>query len=76
MRGMGGGNGIMQKAVMAMLSGQTPETFLQNLAKTDARFQGLDLTNLENTAHQLCHDRGIDENQLAAQVKNQVQDLI
>ena len=61
---------------MAMLSGQTPETFLQNIAKTDARFQGLDLTNLETTAHQLCRDRGIDEQKLAEQVKNQVQDLI
>ena len=74
--GGGGGNNLMRKAFAAMLSGQSPEAFMQSLAKTDSRFQGLDFNNLENTANQLCREKGVDVNQLTAQVTNQVQDFM
>lgn len=70
-----GGN-PMKQAVIAMMSGQSPESFLSNLAKTDSRFQGLDFSNLEQTAHDLCKQKGVDENQAIQQVQNSVKNMM
>ena len=70
-----GGN-PMKQAIIAMMSGQSPESFLSNLAKTDSRFQGLDFSNLEQTARNLCQKKGIDENQAIQQVQNSVKNMM
>ena len=44
---------IMMQAVGAMMRGETPQSFLQGLAKTMPELQGLDLTNLDKTAEKL-----------------------
>ena len=52
-------NNIMMQAVGAMMRGESPQTFLQNMAKTNPQLQGLDLNNLNGTAEQLCKQNGI-----------------
>lgn len=55
-------NPILMQAVGAYMRGENPQTFLQNLAKTNPQLQGLDLTNLNQTGEQLCAQNGIDIN--------------
>ena len=72
---LAGGNPIKQ-ALIAMASGQSAEDFMANLSKNDARFQGLDFSNLEQTARNLCRQKGIDENQALQQVQNNVKSMM
>ena len=39
-------NNILMQAVAAMMRGESPQTFLQNLAKDHPQLQGLDFTNI------------------------------
>lgn len=71
----GGGSGFMQimmQAVGAAMRKESPEAFLQNLARTNPRLKGIDLTNLEGTATQLANQQGKDINVLANQVRDTV----
>ena len=51
---------IMMQAVGAMLRGETPQSFLQNLAKSNPELQGLDLNNPSQAAEKLYKDKGQD----------------
>ena len=51
---------IMMQAVGAMMRGESPQSFLQNLAKTNPQLQGLDLNNPSQAAEQLYKDKGQD----------------
>ena len=51
---------IMMQAVGAMLRGETPQSFLQNLAKSNPELQGLDLNNPSQAAEKLYADKGQD----------------
>ena len=53
---------IMMQAIGAMMRGETPQSFLQNLAKTNPQLQGLDLTDPNKTAEQLYSQKGQDIN--------------
>lgn len=55
-------NNVMMQALGAMMRGESPQTFMQTLAQTNPQLQGLDLTNLNQTAEQLCTKNGIDIN--------------
>jgi hypothetical protein len=50
----------MMQAVGAMMRGESPQSFLQNLAKTNPQLQGLDLENPSQAAEQLYKDKGQD----------------
>ena len=52
------GNNIMAQAIGAMFRGESPRAFLQNLAKTEPRLQGLDLSNPDKAAKELCDKNG------------------
>ena len=67
----GSGN-MMMKAFGAMMRGESPQMFLQNLAATNPALQGLDLTNINATAEQLCRERGIDSGKLTAEIQQSV----
>lgn len=71
----GGRNAIFAKALAAMASGKSAEEFMADLAKTDSRFQGIDVNNLESTANQLCQQKGVDKNVLTAEVQNELKGL-
>lgn len=51
---------IMMQAVGAMMRGESPQSFLQNLAKNNPALQGLDLNNPSLAAEQLYKDKGQD----------------
>lgn len=63
---------IMMQAVGAMIRGESPEVFMRNLAKTNPQLNGLDMNNLENTAHSLSRQKGVDEAVLTNQIKSQM----
>ncbi|MBO7667774.1 MAG: hypothetical protein J6T26_04860 [Firmicutes bacterium] len=64
---------LIVKAVKAAKSGQTPEAFLKDVAKTRPELQGLDLDDLEATANQLAKKKGKDINALKSQAADLVQ---
>jgi hypothetical protein len=75
----GGGNpanSVMLQALGAAMRGESPEVFMQNLAKTNPQLQGLDLNNLEGTARTLAQQQGKDLNALANEVKATVNKLM
>ncbi len=53
------GNGIMMQAFGAMMRGESPRTFLSNLAKNNPAMQGLDFNDLEKTAQEVCNQKGV-----------------
>ena len=63
---------IMMKAVGAAMRGESPESFMKGLAKTQPQLQGLDLDNLENTANGLAQKQGKDINALKGQVQSEI----
>ena len=70
-----GGNpqsNIMMQAVGAMLRGESPQTFLQNLAKSNPELQGLDLSNPSQAAEKLYKDKGQDINAAKATIMERV----
>lgn len=65
-------NNIMMQAVGAMLRGESPQSFLQNLAKSMPELQGLDLNDLNSTAEKLYQDRGQDINTAKSTIMDKV----
>ena len=61
-------NNIMMQAVGAMMRGESPQTFMQNLAKNHPQLQGLDLNNLDKTAEDLCVKNGQDINDMKSKI--------
>ena len=59
-----------------MLRGESPQQFLQNLAKTNPQLQGLDLSNLDKTAKELCDKNGEDYNAAKASLKDKISQFI
>lgn len=67
---------IMMQAVGAMLRGETPQSFLQNLAKNNPQLQGLDLNNPSQAAEQLYKDKGQDINTAKTSIMERVSAFI
>lgn len=63
---------IMMQAVGAMMRGESPQSFLQNLAKNNPALQGLDLSNPSLAAEQLYKDRGQDISAAKASIMEKV----
>ena len=68
MGGRTNGKAVMMQALGAMMRGESAEDFMKNLAKTNPQLQGLDLNNLEGTAHKLSAEKGIDEEALKQKI--------
>lgn len=69
-------NNIMMQAVGAMLRGESPQTFLQNLAKTNPQLQGLDLSNPEKAAEKLYQDKGQDIGAAKSSIMDKINSFI
>ena len=68
--GNGGGcMPILMKLAGAAMRGETPESFMADLAKTNPQLRGLDLNDLEGTARSLAKQKGADINQLTEEAK-------
>ena len=69
----GGGNGnLMMQAFGAMMRGESPRDFMRNLANTNPALRGLDLTDINATARQVCREHGVDADKLTAEIKQSV----
>lgn len=69
-------NDVMAKAFAAMMRGESPQSFLQDLAKNDPRLQGFDLSNPSKAAEDLCKQNGKDFNQEKAGIMNRISQFI
>ena len=69
-------NNVMMQAVGAMLRGETPQSFLQNLAKNNPQLQGLDLNNPSQAAEQLYQSKGQDINVAKTSIMDKVSAFI
>ena len=65
-----GNNNIMMQAFGAMMRGESPQQFLQGLAQNNPSLQGMDFSNLQQTAQQVCDANGVDINSKMAEVRN------
>ena len=70
--GLGGGSNLFMQAVGAMMRGEDPKTFMQNLANTRPELRGLDLNNINATAQKVCQEHGVDANKLTAEIRQQI----
>lgn len=59
---------ILMQAMGAALRGESPQDFMQNLAKTHPQLRQLDLSNLQQTAQQVCQQNGVDMQQMINQI--------
>ena len=62
-------NPMMRQAMGAMMRGESPQTFLKNLANTNPKLQGMNFDDLEGTARELCQRNNVDMEQLAEQIR-------
>lgn len=67
---------IMMQAVGAMLRGESPQSFLQNLAKTTPELQGLDLSDPNKAAEKLYSDKGQDISAAKASIMDRIGQFI
>ena len=63
-------NPMVMKAVGAMMRGEDPKTFMNNLANTNPQLQGFDLNDLEGTAKALCEKNNVSMSELASQIQD------
>jgi len=63
------GNPMLMQAFGAMMRGESPQSFLKNLANSNPQLQGLNLDDLEGTATALCQKNNVNMEQLAEQIK-------
>lgn len=68
-------NNIIMQAVGAMMRGESPQAFMQNLAKNHPQLQGLDLNNLNKTAEDLCAKNGQDINDVKSRINSFIGNL-
>ena len=71
--GLTGGNGnLMTQAIGAMMRGESPQTFLSNLAQTNPALRGIDMNDINGSAQRLCRERGVDADKLTAEIKQRL----
>ena len=61
---------ILMQAMGAALRGESPQQFMQNLAQTHPQLRQYDLTNLQQTAQQVCQQNGVDISNATQQLDN------
>ena len=67
----------MMQAVGAMIRGESPQSFLQNLAKTNPELNGLDLSgDLNKTAENLYKSKGEDYNSAKSNIQERIGQFI
>ena len=67
---------ILMQAIGAALRGEDPHTFMQNLAQQHPQLKQYDLSNLQQTAQQVCNQKGIDMQQAIDQIDSITNNVI
>lgn len=57
------------------MRGESPQQFMQNLAKTNPQLQGLDFSNMNKTAEELYSQRGQDINKAKNDIATNISNL-
>ena len=70
--GLSGNGNLMLQAFGAMMRGESPQAFMQNLANTNPALRGIDLNDINGAAQRRCRERGIDADKLASEIKTQL----
>lgn len=68
-------NNILMQAVGAMMRGESPQAFMQNLAKSHPQLQGLDLNDLNKTAEEVCAQNGQDINAVKGKINQFISNM-
>lgn len=69
-------NNVMLQAFGAMMRGESPQQFLQNLAQNDPRLKGLDLSQPEKAAEELYKSQGQDINAAKNSIKDRLNSFL
>ena len=72
----GQSSNVMMQAIGAMLRGESPQQFMQNLARTNPQLQGLDLSNLDKTAEELYRNKGEDYGSAKSSIRERIGQFI
>lgn len=64
------GNNMMMQAMGAMMRGESPSSFLKNIANTNPQLQGLNLDDLQGTAKALCEKNNVNMEELANKIRD------
>lgn len=67
---------MLMQAFGAALRGEDPHTFLQNLASQHPQLRQYDLSNLQQTAQQVCQQNGVDMQSAINQIDNITSSII
>lgn len=59
-----------------MIRGESPQSFMQNLARTNPQLQGLDLNNLDSAAEELYKKNGEDYGAAKASIRDRIGQFI
>ena len=70
------GSSVLMQAFGAMIRGESPQQFMQNLAKTNPQLQGLDLSNLNQTAERLYKENVEDYTAAQSSMRERVNQFI
>lgn len=57
---------MVMKALGACMRGESPTTFLKNVAMTEPVFQGYNFDDIDATAEQICKEKNADINTMKA----------
>lgn len=61
---------MMMQAMGAMMRGESPSSFLKNIANTNPQLQGLNLDDLQGTAKALCEKNNVNMEELANKIRD------
>ena len=61
---------LLLQAVGAAMRGESPQEFMLKLAQTHPQLQQYDLSNLQNTAQQICQEKNINPQDVLNQIDN------
>ena len=67
---------ILMQAVGAALRGESPQTFMQNLAAQHPQLRQYDLSNLQATATQVCQQNGVNIQDTINQIDSTISPFI
>ena len=65
-----GGTNILLQAIGAAMRGESPQTFMRNLANNHPQLKQIDFNDLYGSAEKLCKEKGLNPDEVAKSVDN------
>ena len=67
---------ILMQAFGAALRNESPQEFLQNLARTHPQLKQYDFSNIQQTAQQICQEKGVNTQEVINQIDSITSNLM